>query len=93
MEMNALRDLTDPATATKPGDSDVDVLIGATHEVEKRLGGPQRSLMLWNPELWRGASLIRRYNVTSLCCKPYLSNPNQLALELCYHVSRLMCIS
>ena len=60
--MNALNSLND--TSGKQGMSDVDVLLGATHEVEARLSGPHRIFQLWKKELWHGASLLRQYQVS-----------------------------
>lgn len=65
--MNALSSLDQPASKFEKGLSDVDVLLGATHEVEDRLSGPHRAFMLWKKELWHGAYLLRRYQVIPPC--------------------------
>ena len=72
-EMNALASLTD-ASKLEGGLSDVDVLLGATHEVESRLQGPLRVLQVWKRELWHGAYLLRRYRVRH--CPRLLQLPN-----------------
>ena len=61
--MDALNTLDTPADQFEHGLSDVDVLLGATKEVEERLGGPQRQFQWWKRELWHGAYLLRRYRV------------------------------
>lgn len=64
--MHALNSLRDPEHKYEKGLSDVDVLLGATLEIEHRLHGPQRAFQLWKPELWHGAYLLRRYRVSIL---------------------------
>ena len=66
-EMNALASLTG-CSKLEGGLSDVDVLLGATHEVESRLQGPLRVLQLWKRELWHGSYLLRRYRVRHCLC-------------------------
>lgn len=62
-EMNALNSLRDPAHKYERGLSDVDVLLGATQEIEHRMQGPHRAWQLWKKELWFGKYLLKRYNV------------------------------
>lgn len=64
-DLRALDTLGVPADEFENGLSDVDVLLGATKEIEDRLGGPQRQFQLWKKELWHGAYLLRRYRVLS----------------------------
>ena len=61
--MNALGSLKDPEHKYERGLSDVDVLLGATREVEHRMQGPQRAWQIWRKELWFGRYLLKRYNV------------------------------
>ena len=65
--MNALGSLTDPQYKYEGGLSDVDVLLGATLEIEHRMQGPQRAFQLWKPALWHGAYLLKRYRVRCWC--------------------------
>lgn len=62
--MQALDELKDPSIEEKKL-SDVDVLLGATHEIERRLRGPQSLIEIWDPQLWFGAYLLKRYRVRS----------------------------
>lgn len=65
-DMNALNSLGDPMCDSKDGLSDVDVLLGATQEIEHRTQGPHRAFQIWKPELWRGAYLLRCYRVWNM---------------------------
>lgn len=62
-QMGALDSLAEPASKYEQGLSDVDVLLGATHEVEARVAGPHRVFKFWDKQLWHGAYLLRRYQV------------------------------
>lgn len=76
-EMNALGSLKDPAHKYERGLSDVDVLLGATLEVENRMQGPQRAWQIWRKDLWFGRYLLKRYNVRRhlLSPPPPISHP------------------
>lgn len=63
-QMHALDSLQDPTHEYEGGFSDVDVLLGATLEVEHRMHGPQRAFQWWKAELWQGAYLLRRYRAS-----------------------------
>ncbi len=63
--MSALSDLKSTGKHHEAGLSDVDVLLGATHEIEHRMQGPQRAFQLWKRELWHGIYLLRRYRVSA----------------------------
>ena len=63
--MNALNDLKSNGQHHEAGLSDVDVLLGATQEIEHRMQGPQRAFQLWRRDLWRGFYLLSRYRVKS----------------------------
>ena len=63
-DMGALNTLNTPPEQFENGLSDVDVLLGATKEIEDRMGGPHRAFQWWKRELWHGAYLLSRYQVT-----------------------------
>ena len=62
-EMNALNDLKSNGQHYEAGLSDVDILLGATQEIEHRMQGPQRAFQLWRHDLWHGMYLLSRYRV------------------------------
>lgn len=64
--MNALNTLKSKEQNHEAGLSDVDILLGATREIEHRMQGPQRAFMLWRQELWQGFYLLSRYRVEFL---------------------------
>lgn len=83
-DMNALGSLRDPEHKYERGLSDVDVLLGATREVEHRMQGPQRAWQIWRRELWFGRYLLKRYNVLThhLFPPPHPSRPPKNRLIL-----------
>ena len=74
-DMHALDSLSDPSHRDEGGLSDVDVLLGATQEIEHRMQGPQRAWQIWRKDLWSGAYLLKRYNVRTHLDPPALSPP------------------
>ena len=62
--MHALDDLKSDGKHHEAGLSDVDVLLGATQEIEHRMQGPQRAFQIWRWDLWHGAYLLSRYRVS-----------------------------